>query len=172
MKNKFSLFLLASFFLLVATSFGQSSMKTDTKAKAAPHAASQKVDDMMDSFKIMEKGMWEAWKKRDAKPFEQHLSSDAVLIDGTGIVDKAAALKGLVDCDVKNYTLGDFKLTKVDSDAALLTYKATGVDATCSGQKVPETVLASSLFKKSGGTWQMLFHQETAEMPTPTAAKK
>jgi hypothetical protein len=172
MKKMYSLLLPCSLLLLAPITLAQSATKADAKTKSAPHAASQKVDDMLDSFQMMEKGLWEAWKKRDAKPFDQHLTADAVLIDATGIADKAAALKGVVDCDVKSYTLGDFKLTKVDADAALLTYKATGVNATCAGQKTPETVLASTLFKKSGGTWRMLFHQETAAMPLPSSAKK
>jgi hypothetical protein len=81
-------------------------------------------------------------------------------------------LKNITGCDVKNYSLADFKLTKVDADAALLTYKATGVDANCDGQKVPETIFASTLFKKSGGTWRMLFHQETGATPSTSTAKE
>jgi hypothetical protein len=145
--------------------------QTDKTVGTKPHPKTQKTENMMDSFQIMEKGLWQAWKDRDAKPFDQHLAPDAIMIDNNGLADRATVLKSITGCDVKNYSLGDFKLTKVDADAALLTYKATGVDATCEGgQKVPENILASTLFKKSGGTWRMLFHQETAATTPPAAA--
>jgi hypothetical protein len=166
MKNNQVVFTFATLLLFAAFSAAQSDKPATTK----PNPKTQKVENMMDSFQLMEKGLWQAWKDRDVKPFEQHLTQDAIMIDNSGLADRATALKGITGCDVKNYSLGDFKLTPVDADAALLTYKATGVDATCEGgMKVPESILASTLFKKSGGTWRMLFHQETAATP-PTAA--
>jgi hypothetical protein len=176
MKTSKATLLLAGLLLLVATCAAQSdpaSKRAAASAKAkpvTPAGASQKVDDMLDSFIMMEQGFWKAWKARDIKPFEQHLAPNFVNIDTSGLADKAGVLKGMGGCDVKNYNLSDFKLTKVDADAALLTYKASNVDATCGGQKAPQNVLASSLFKKTGGTWTALFHQET-EMPV-TSAKK
>ncbi|MCU1308172.1 MAG: hypothetical protein JWN45_2867 [Acidobacteriaceae bacterium] len=169
MKTTRTLFLVSSL-LLASIAFAQTTAKSGT-TKTKAHSAAQKVDNMMDSFQIMEKGLWEAWKNRDAKPFDQHLTVDALTIDNGGLSDRATILKNITGCDVKNYSLDDFKLTKVDADAALLTYKATGVDASCDGQKIPENILASTLFKKSGGTWRMLFHQETA-MPATSAAKE
>lgn len=172
MKKIHALFLLTSLFLLASLSLAQTTAKADAKSKTKPHPAAQKVEDMMDSFQMMEKGLWEAWKNRDAKPFDQHLTANAVMIDGNGVADRAAILKSITACDVKNYSLGDFKLTKVDADAALLTYNATGIDATCDGQKIPESVIASTLFSKSGGTWRMAAHQETPATPSTSAAKQ
>ncbi|MCU1283963.1 MAG: hypothetical protein JWO13_313 [Acidobacteriales bacterium] len=169
MKISKATLLLASLLLMVATCAAQSdpaSRRAAASAKAKPvpppTGASQRVDDMLDSFQMMEQGFWKAWKNRDVKPFAQHLSPDAIMIDDNGIAERADILKSIGGCDVKNYSLSDFKLTKVDSDAALLTYKVTSVDATCGGKKVPENILAASLFKKVGGTWTELFHQETA----------
>src|SRR5579863_3172061 len=72
--------------------------------KANPPAATvrprvQKVEDMMDSFQTMEKGFWQAWKDRDAKPFEQHMAPNSLIIDNTGIADKATAINGIAGCD-------------------------------------------------------------------------
>lgn len=135
---------------------------------ARPAAQAQKVEDMLDSFKTMEKGFWQAWQNRDAKVFDQHMSQNALMVDNTGIADRATALKGLGACDVKGYDLGDFKLTKIDNDAALLTYKATNVQAVCDGQKAPATIYASTVFTKSAGKWWMTFHQESAAIPNET----
>lgn len=137
-----------------------------TSTKAQP---GQKVEDMMDSFKIMERGFWDAWKKKDAKPFEQHMAPNSLVIDNTGIADKAATLKGISQCEVKNYDLSDFKLTKIDNDNALLTYTASNVDAVCAGQRAPAKVFASTVFSKSGGKWWMLFHQESTAIANQPA---
>ena len=138
--------------------------KPSTATSGHAPAKVQKVEDMMDSFQIMEKAFWQAWKDRDAKPFDQHMAPNALMIDNTGIADRATTLKGITSCEVKGYNLSDFKLTKVNADAALLTYKAENVDAVCDGQKAPTTIYASTLYSKSGGTWWMNMHQESAAM--------
>src|SRR5947209_7656581 len=104
----------------------KSSKPASTSTNAMP---GQKVEDMMDSFQMMEKEFWAAWKKKDAKPFEQHMAANSLIIDNTGITDKAEALKGIAGCDVKNYDLSNFKLTKIDANNALLTYQADHIDA-------------------------------------------
>lgn len=129
----------------------------------------QKLEDMVDSFQIMEKGFWKAWQDRDSKVFEQHMAANAVMIDNTGVADRAAAIKGLAACDVRGYTLSDFKLTKLNNDAALLTYKADNVQAVCDGQKAPASLYASTVFTKSGGKWWMSFHQESTIIPNERA---
>ena len=123
----------------------------------------------MDSFKSMEKAFWQAWKDRDPKPFDQHMAPNALMIDNTGVADRATTLKGITACEVKDYNLGDFKLTKISAEVALLTYKAENVDAVCDGQKAPATIYASTVYSKSGGKWWMSMHQESAAIPNPPA---
>lgn len=109
-----------------------------------------------------ERKLWEAWKKGDLKPFRTYLSSDSVMIGDSGVTDKTAALKemGGMKCEVKSYSLSDIKVTFLNNDAALLTYKATQ-DATCGGQTIPAAVWASSAYVKRGGKWWNASHQET-----------
>lgn len=108
--------------------------------------------------------LWEAWKNRNAKVFQASLSADSVMVGGSGVQNKADAIKGITspDCEVKSYTLSDWKLSMVDADAAMLTYKgvATG---TCGGQPIP-TAWSSTLWVKRGGRWQAFSHQETVVM--------
>lgn len=109
--------------------------------------------------------LWEAWKNKDPKPFRTYLSADSVMIGGNGTHGKADAIKEItsMDCDVKSYTLSDWKLSMLDADAALITYKgaATG---TCGGQSIP-AAWASSVWIKRGGRWQAFSHQESNVMP-------
>lgn len=170
-----------AFFAVAALSTAQTTVSKQASKKPGPAeqvqsgnaqtrpATTQKVEDMMDSFQTMERGFWDAWKKKDAKPFEQFMAPNSLIIDNTGIADKATAIKGIAGCEVKSYELSDFKLTKIDAANALLTYKAGNIDAVCDGQKAPTSVFASTVFSKSGGKWWMLFHQESAAVPNESA---
>ena len=84
------------------------------------------------------------------------------MIGDSGVANKTESLKELesMSCEVKSYELSDIKVTFLDSDAALITYKAAQ-EATCGGQAVPPTVWASSAFVKRGGKWFAASHQET-----------
>ena len=108
-----------------------------------------------------EKKLWEAWKNKDAKPFKATLAADGIMVGESGTADKAAAIKGItsMDCDVKSYSLSDFKLNMPSSNVALLTYKGT-VEGTCGGVAIPP-VWSSSLFVNRGGKWYAYSHQES-----------
>jgi len=53
----------------------------------------------------------------------------------------------------------DFSVTPISSTVALLTYKSTNIEA---DGTLTKFALRSSLWKKSGDTWQIVFHQATA----------
>ena len=136
-------------------------MKPKPKAKAnakmsANAATEQKLVEM-------EKSLWEAWKNHDSAPFQKLLSSDSINVTPSGVSGTEQAVKdiGASDCKVNSYSVEDPKSTWVDKDAVLLTYKANQ-DAVCAGQKLPETVWASSIWVKKGTEWKAAFHQETA----------
>jgi len=82
-------------------------------------------------------------------------------VGDAGTADKAQAIKGItgMDCDVKSYSLSDFKLNMPSSNVALLTYKGTA-EGTCGGTAIP-VAWASSLFVNRGGKWYAYSHQET-----------
>lgn len=109
--------------------------------------------------------LWEAWKNKDPKPFRMYLSADSVMIGGAGTQNKTDAIKDITSmaCDVKSYTLSDWKLSMIDADAALITYKGMAV-GTCGGQSIP-AAWASSVWIKRGGRWQAFSHQESNVMP-------
>lgn len=107
-----------------------------------------------------EKSLWEAFKNKKADVFNKTLTADFFQLDAAGVTAKADIAKGIGECDIKDYSLSDFKLTTIGASAALLTYKGTQ-HGTCGGQAVPETVYVSSVWVNRGGKWQALFHQET-----------
>jgi len=112
-----------------------------------------------------ETALWNAWKNKDAKPFQMWLSADGVMIGERGLGTKAdvTQMMASMPCDVKSFTLSDWKIAMVDANAALVAYKGAA-DGTCAGQPIP-TVWASSLWVNRKGKWQAFSHQETPVKP-------
>jgi Domain of unknown function (DUF4440) len=105
--------------------------------------------------------LWEAWKNKDAKPFQLSLSSEGIMISEQGVGTKKDVVNMMssMPCEVTSFTLTDWKLTMVDPNTAILTYKGAA-DGTCQGQPIP-TVWASSLWVNRRGRWLAFSHQET-----------
>ncbi len=139
----------------------QEAAKTTATPKAKPRPAMTKAQ-IQGHLIATEKKLWEAWKNKDVKAFKVALSADSLMISETGVEGKDAIVKaiGSSDCEVKSYELSDFKVTMIDSDAALLTYKGTQ-DATCAGTASPAAIWAGSLYVRRGGKWYAATHQET-----------
>lgn len=116
---------------------------------------------LMKKLSANETALWTAWKNKDVKPFQMWLTADGVSIGEEGIGNKAELVKMLpsMPCEVKSFTLSDWKLSMVDADAAVLTYKGVA-DGTCAGQPIP-TVWSSSLWVNRKGKWVVFAHQET-----------
>src|SRR2546421_12239486 len=130
------------------------------QATASPSpAAAAKPKPRMSKAQILKKlsanetALWTAWKNKDAKPFQMWLSADGVMIGDQGVGTKGDVVKMMASmpCDVKSFTLSDWKLSMVDADAAVITYKG-GSDGTCGGQAGP-TGWASSLWVNRKGKW-------------------
>ena len=139
------------------------------QATASPSpATAAKPKPRMNKAQILKKlsanetALWNAWKNKDAKPFQMWLSADSVNVgdQGVGVKKDITAMMASMPCEVKSFTLSDWKLTMVDSDAALISYKGTQ-DGTCAGTALPAAVWASSLWVNRKGKWLAAFHQET-----------
>ncbi len=142
--------------VLAGNAFAQKpATATKTKTAAQPAAVDQ-------ALITKEKELWEAWKNHNAAPFKESLAENAVLVDESGIRDKARFLEELPKqgCQANKVSLEDFKVTMLDSDSPALTYKVT-VDGACKGKPVP-VAQASSVYTKRGGKWLIALHQESA----------
>jgi hypothetical protein len=129
---------------------------------AAPLFAESSAD-VEKALQSKEQAGWQAWKDHDKKAFDEMIPEDAINITG-GTMDKGKPqiMKSAFEpgCQVANFTLSNFSYMWLDKDTVLMTYDAMQ-DATCSGQKVPGKVFASSIWQKKGGKWMSPFHQET-----------
>ncbi|HUQ18621.1 MAG TPA: nuclear transport factor 2 family protein [Gemmatimonadaceae bacterium] len=121
------------------------------------------------SLVVLETESWNAWKARDSAFFRKFLSDDHVEIQGGGIAGKSAVVAGVGSpgCVVKGFSLGQFKLTQFNENAAILTYHASQ-ETECGGVAVPSPVWATSLYIMRDGRWQNAAYQQTkAAVPAP-----
>jgi len=149
---------LAVLVLLVATlSFAQEA-STTTSPKPKPRVTKAQL---LKQFSEMEIALWNAWKDKNPKPFETRLSNDSVLVGEGGVTSKKAIPSEIANapCEVKSFTLSDWKLRRYGANFAMITYKGAA-EGTCADQPIP-TTWSSSLFVKRRGIWQVAFHQET-----------
>jgi Domain of unknown function (DUF4440) len=151
--------------LVLLITLGLASLVHAQQPTASPSPAPKPAMSRAQSQKMIiatERKLWDAWKNKDAKPFRANLSADSLLVSEMGVADKAAILKNMegMDCEVRSFSLSDFKLTFPASNVAVVTYKGTQ-DATCGGQTAPAAVWASSTYVLKGGRWLAASHQET-----------
>jgi hypothetical protein len=109
----------------------------------------------------LEKAGWEAWKNKDASWIRDNVTGEFLLVNSEGVSNKAQVLKGTAtDCEVKSYSLDNFKFVTLDKDSALMVYSAKQ-DGVCSGKPIPSNVRASVVYVKRGGKWLEALYMET-----------
>jgi hypothetical protein len=120
-----------------------------------------------------EKALWNAWFKKDVKAFDEALAADGVYIDGMGVSSKAELLKMIptANCKIRSYSFAQEKLTRIDKDAVILTFKALQ-DGECDGQKIPPVSYVSSTWVLRNGKWMGFSHTEVPAMAMPASANK
>ena len=146
--------------------FHQTAPAADTKGEAPKMPDAPKPAPLEDKNKEItaklaetEKGLWEAWKKKDTKPFEEALADNFFELGANGRADRAGAIKGITEhkCEVKSHSLSDFHTSKVSDEFYLVSYKGT-MDGTCDGNPAPKGMWSSTLVKKDGEDWKAVFH--------------
>lgn len=145
MKKMFLLAIIA--FVASSAAFGQA--KTSKDADNSVEAQITK----------MEKQSWEEWKNKNNSFVQNFLTNEAFFVYGDGVVDKQQIVKNVGNCEIKSYSLDNFKFQMLDKNAALLTYTAAQ-DVTCGGKIQPAMVRATSVYVKRNGKWLCTFYTE------------
>jgi hypothetical protein len=110
-----------------------------------------------------EKQTWDALKRKDWEAFAANLAEDQLEVEPSGVYDKAATLAAVKQFDFSKASTSDFKATKLDDDATLVTYmvRAPGPDGKMRDER------ASTIWVNRGGAWLAVFHQGTPVMQMP-----
>lgn len=153
---------LAALLVMALASLVIAQEATPSPAPAAKAKPRMSKAALLKKLSANETALWNAWKEKNAKPFQAWLSADSVMVGDGGVSGKADVAKEIssMNCEIRSFSLTDWKLTMVDGDAALLTYKGMQ-DGTCAGTALPPSVWASSLWINRRGRWLAAFHQET-----------
>jgi hypothetical protein len=106
-----------------------------------------------------EKAVWDAIKAKNWDAFGGYLLPDALEVEPEGIMDKATAVKMITTFDASKWSLSEFKETKIDADATLVTYKAGGPDH---GKHMD--MYHSTIWTNRGGQWKAAHHHGTVAM--------
>jgi hypothetical protein len=110
-----------------------------------------------------EKQVWDILKRKDYDSFAGMLADDQIEVEPDGVYDKAGTLNGVKQADFMSASLSDFKVVKLDDDAALVTYL---VKMTAQGSE-PASERHSTIWANRNGKWSAVFHQGTPVKPQP-----
>ena len=141
----------------------------NAKVAATPTAATTFSDADVESN---EKQVWDSIKKKDFDGFAALLADEEMYVSDDGIYDKAGTVKGVKMLDLTDVSLSDWKVVKLDKDAAVVTY-TLGLKGRSSGRFLSEKPMrASTAWVNRGGKWLAIYHQDTEarEMPANQAA--
>jgi len=144
----------------------------NTNANTNANAAASKPPATADALMAMDKQAQEAYLKNDGQFFETFLGDKFMMFGDNGKPENKASIVKTVSsnkCEAKSSAFDEQKVTMLDADTALLTYKAT-VDGSCNGQKIPSPTRAASVYARSGDKWTPVWHGETAIVAAPNTA--
>lgn len=149
-----------------------SNKPANSNANSNVNATASKPPATADALMAMDKQAQEAYLKNDGAFFETFLGDKFMMFGDNGKPENKASIVKTVSsnkCESKSSTFEEQKVTMLDADTALLTYKAT-VDGSCNGQKIPSPTRAASVYIRSGDKWTPVWHGETAIVAAPATA--
>jgi hypothetical protein len=102
----------------------------------------------------------DAIAKGDKAAFAALVAPTGWTADGSGFMKVSDLVSSFDQLKMTSWAITDEKVSWVDSNTAILTYKWTGA-GTFAGQPMPSTVYASTVWTKKGDKWIAVFHQES-----------
>lgn len=124
-----------------------------------------------------EREIYDDFKKKDAAAFGALLTDDFIYVgsDNATSHDKADTLKQIASSNLTDISLTDFKVVRIDKDAAVVLYNSEGKGTDSKGKSFDQKARESSVWVNRGGKWLAIFHQDCATrppMPPPAGANK
>jgi hypothetical protein len=111
-----------------------------------------------------EKKINEAFAKGDKAAFAALVSPTSLSADANGFMKGSDMLAMFEQVKITSWSISDEKVTWIDPNTAIVTYKWTGA-GTFMGQPIPPVSYASTVWTKKGDKWVTVFHQESAAAP-------
>lgn len=131
----------------------------DTDEEALPEPQIPNDPAMAKTLLEIEDKLFDAWAKKDTRPFEKLLTANFISLSAEGVNDRAAEIRSVKEnpCKVDDYSISNAKATKVNDGLYIFT-SSVEQDATCDGDPMNWGGTAATIYTKEGSTWKPLFH--------------
>lgn len=139
-------------------------IKPPQVSQKASNTAKRRNGGAESNFVARERELWDTIRRKDTNTFASFLAEDQLYVTGDGMHSKAETVQIVSTLTLSELNMTDFKVTMVDKDAALVTYRATG-KGTFKGQPASFDEHDSTLWVKRGNQWLAVFHQDTQIQP-------
>jgi hypothetical protein len=121
-----------------------------------------------------DKKAWDLIKTKDYAAFGTMIDDNFIDVTPAAVLDKAGTIAEVKTFDLSDVALSDFKVVKLDNDAAVVTY-TVNLKGKINGKDIPANAPAtrdSTAVVLRGGKWYAVYHQTTPVEPpmTPPAA--
>jgi hypothetical protein len=134
-------------------------------AVAFAQSSTSKNSNLETQIIALERAGWEAWKKNDSSWIRDNVTEEFLLVNSESVSDKAQVIRSTgSDCEVKSFSLDNFKFVNLDKHSVVMTYTATQ-DGVCLGKTIPAKVRSSVVYVKRGNKWLEALYMETAMAP-------
>ena len=142
--------LAATCLLLLASAFAQEKPQAAKPAPAIPAEANVRK-------------LWKAFQNKDKKALSALLSDSFRMVEdgGTGFGDKKAEVDMVDELELTSYTLTDFTVKPLGSQAVLVTYLAQ-YESKSGGQTAKAKSGFGEVWVREGNAWKSVYLQETA----------
>jgi hypothetical protein len=132
-----------------------------TTAQAQGGTAKSDAASVEETLVSNEKRTWELYQKKDVKRLAELTAEDYYDIYPTGeAVDKKRYLADVLETEVKDYALSDFKVIMLNDAAAIVVYKAK-VHGAVKEREIRSQVAVTSGWARRGGRWLNVFYRES-----------
>jgi len=118
-----------------------------------------------------ERALWDAIRSKNWDAFAAPLAEDQFYVGPGMVADKAQTVEMVKKLNLTDFTLSDWRMVRLDDDAAVITYTATA-RGDYAGQPLPADHMErdSSVWVRRGGRWVAVFHQESVAQKPPAAS--
>ena len=135
---------------------------SDARAQRGAASSSHSAASVERTLVSNEKRTWELYKKKDVKGLAELTAEDYYDIYPTGeAVDKKRYLRDVLETEVKDYALSDFKVIMLNEAAAVVVYQAR-VHAATKEREIKSRVAVTSGWALRAGKWLNVFYRESA----------
>jgi len=110
---------------------------------------------------VRETAVWNAFKDKNADEVKKLISTDVVAVYPDGIYNFQQRLDGMSKMTMKSFSLGNFNVSMVSNDVAIVSYKAKVQNQGASSAELN----CGTVWNLRNGEWKAVFHADMAAAP-------